>query len=160
MIVRHAEETDAAAMADILNGLIAAGGTTALQTPYAPDAMWQWVQAHLGRSAWHVAEAEDGQILGFQLAEPHAKLPDDAIDIASFARIGAGGQGVGAKLFEATSEACRSMGYRWINASIRSDNRSGLTYYSRMGFVDWRVDPDAKLADGTVTGKTHKRFDL
>ena len=160
MIVRPATTDDAAAMAEILNGLIAAGGTTALETPLTPEQMAQWITRHPGRSAWHVCVGADDRIFGFQLAAPHPNLPDDAIDIASFARIGAGGQGVGAALFAATSAACRSLGYAWINASIRSDNRSGLIYYTRMGFVDWHSDPAARLSDGTVTGKTNKRFDL
>ncbi|MEO1453320.1 MAG: GNAT family N-acetyltransferase [Pseudomonadota bacterium] len=160
MIVRPATKADTGAMAEILNALIDAGGTTALQTRVTAADLEAWMVKHAGRNAWHVAVDADGQVLGFQLAEPHDDLPGDAIDIASFARIGAGGKGVGAALFAATSAACRAMGYRWINASIRSDNRSGLTYYGRMGFVDWDVDPDARLSDGTLTGKTHKRFDL
>lgn len=160
MIVRPATGADADAMAEILNALIEAGGTTALQTQRTAADMAAWMTAHAGRNAWHVAVDEAGLVLGFQLAEPHDDLPQDAIDIASFARVGQGGRGVGAALFAATQAACRAMGYRWINASIRSDNHSGLTYYGRMGFVDWQVDPNATLTDGTITGKTHKRFDL
>jgi len=70
------------------------------------------------------------------------------------------GAGIGSKLFAKTSEQMKELGFEWINASIRSDNDSGLRYYSKMGFRDWKVEPDAKLSDGRVTGKNHKRFNL
>ncbi len=159
MIIRPAGETDAEGMSDLLNAIIHAGGTTALQSPTTGDTLRDWMARNHGRNAWHVA-VDDEDVLGFQWIEPHPDLPPEAVDIASFVRIGLTGRGVGSALFAATRSAAKVLGYRWLNASIRSDNHGGLTYYGRMGFQDWKIDPDAALSDGTVTGKHHKRFDL
>ncbi|MEM6636824.1 MAG: GNAT family N-acetyltransferase [Pseudomonadota bacterium] len=146
-------------MADLLNQIILAGGTTAIEDVVSPDELRQWMARSQGRSAWHVA-ARNGQIMGFQWIEPNPVLPPEAVDIASFVRMGATGLGIGRGLFIATQNAAKGLGYGWINASIRSDNVSGLAYYSAMGFQDWKSDPTVTLSDGTVTGKTYKRFEL
>ncbi len=146
-------------MAALLNEIIEAGGTTALENRVSGEELQCWMSRAAGKSVWTVAIAE-AEVIGFQWVEPHPGLPANVVDIASFVRIGVTGQGVGRKLFEATRAGCAALGYDWINASIRSDNESGLRYYARMGFRDWKTDPAAALSDGTVTGKTHKRFDL
>ena len=159
MIVRTAKAEDTPQMAALLNEIIRAGGTTAIEGEVSADDIAQWMARAPDRSAWHVADA-DGSIMGFQWIAPHDGLPPEACDIATFAKIGATGQGIGTRLFAATREEARTLGYAWINAAIRSDNESGLTYYGRMGFRDWKHDPEIALSDGTVTGKTYKRFDL
>jgi L-amino acid N-acyltransferase YncA len=155
--VRRATSEDADEMAALLNQIISAGGTTAIETAVSGNALREWMQTEPDRSTWHVAVGTGGDIQGFQWAEPN---PDQPTEAASFVRPGKTGQGVGGLLFKATQTACRTLGYTWINAAIRSDNTSGLGYYARIGFVDWKTDPKKAISDGTVTGKTYKRYDL
>lgn len=158
--VRRAQPADAQQMSDLLNEIIAIGGTTAFLDPIAPETLQGWMAAYADRSLWHVAEDEQGLILGYQSAEVAGAPAPDALNMASFVRVGIVGKGIGSRLFEATTTAARAMGYSWLNASIRSDNTSGLSYYSKVGFVTWDSDPEAVLSDGRKTGKTHKRYDL
>ncbi|MGB3408546.1 MAG: GNAT family N-acetyltransferase [Jannaschia sp.] len=131
--IRKAQPFDAGAMADVLNAIIAQGGTTALTQPVTGDVLREWMATG---DIWHAAEVE-GEILGFQWVGPHADLPSDACDIATFVALGKHGLGVGSKLFEATRKAAKSAGYRWINATIRADNAGGLAYYRSRGFETW-----------------------
>lgn len=158
--IREARADDVGQMTELLNEIIEIGGTTAYLKPLAKDDFAKRVANAPSTASWSVACDENGRIVGFQWAEPHDQLPKDAASIATFVRVGVVGGGIGTKLFEATKAKQRGFGVNWLNASIRSDNDSGLRYYSKMGFKDWKVEPDAKLSDGRVTGKHHKRFDL
>ncbi|MGH1576136.1 N-acetyltransferase family protein [Planktotalea sp.] len=158
--IRNAKLDDASQMSELLNEIIAIGGTTAFLDPVSPELMQEWMTKDDGRATWLVAEDEDGLVVGYQSAEPRERLPADAASIASFVRVGVVGGGIGSKLFTQTCNSLRALGYTWINATIRSDNDSGLRYYTKMGFQDWHIEPDAALTDGRITGKTHKRFDL
>lgn len=158
--IRAYDQKDLLQMTEILNEIIEIGGTTAYLSPLKESDLESWTKRKVAHARWNVAQDETGQIVGFQWAESHPNLPPEAASIATFVRVGVVGTGIGLKLFEATSTQMRALGFEWINASIRSDNDSGLRYYTKMGFIDWKVDPDAALSDGRVTGKNHKRFDL
>jgi L-amino acid N-acyltransferase YncA len=158
--IREATTKDAPQMAELLNEIIEIGGTTAFLQQVSADQITHWIIKDSGTASWHVAVNDTGHILGQQSAEPHEKLPPEAADIASYVRIGATGLRIGTQLFESTSVKAQALGYVWLNASIRSDNDSGLRYYAKMGFKDWKVEPDARLSDGRITGKHHKRYDL
>lgn len=151
----HARE-----MAELLNEIITAGGTTALASPVSDQDLKDWMSHDTARSAWHVAESAEGRVLGFQWIEPADYLPDDAAEIATFARIGHSGLGIGSKLFAVTREEARRLGYRWINANIRADNAGGLAYYQSRGFEDYRRKTDVRVANGLVVDKVLKRYDL
>ena len=111
-------------------------------------------------AVWHLAEDDSGALMGFQWIAPHGDLPQGDMDVATFARAGQTGFGIGSKLFEATRQVARDMGCRWIHAVIRADNFGGLAYYQSRGFEDYRRLPDQKLADGTIVDKIWKRYDL
>lgn len=160
ILIRRATRDDAGEISSLLNEIITAGGSTALETPTTAEDIAAWMANDPDQSAWHVARDSDGTLQGFQWIERNPALPPDALDIATFARVGGTRRGVGTALFNATKEAARALGASWINAAIRSDNPSGLAYYTRMGFVDYKSDPTVALSDGTVTGKTFKRLDL
>ncbi len=147
-------------MADLLNAIIAKGGTTAKTRPVTRDTLTGWMNCDPEKSAWFLAENDQGELLGFQYIEPHVKLPPEACDIATFVRIGQTGLGVGSKLFGAARAAARDLGYRWINATIRSDNAGGLAYYQSRGFEDYARQSGVTLEDGTLTDRVSKRFDL
>lgn len=160
LIIRNAMLRDATGMAQVLNEIIEVGGTTARLDPMTDEIIQESMLKDVGQTSWLVALDSTHKIIGYQSAEPHSKLPKDAANIASFVKVGIVGGGVGTKLFTQTTTVLRDLGYTWINASIRSDNVSGLRYYDKMGFKDWKIEPDACLSDGRMTGKHHKRYDL
>ncbi|MEO0370286.1 MAG: GNAT family N-acetyltransferase [Pseudomonadota bacterium] len=143
--VRRAGALDTGAMAELLNEIIAKGGTTAMTKPVTRDDLTEWMQYYAGRNAWFVAEDTDGNLLGFQWIEPKRKLPPEACDIATFSKIGQTRLGTGTALFDATRKAAEDLGYAWINATIRAVNEGGLSYYQSRGFETYRLsdaDPD------------------
>lgn len=160
MIIRPAHDLDAGEMAALLNEIIAIGGTTALTGETSREDILGWMSGPRTEAAWHVAETEEGEILGFQYIRPNADLPPEAVNIATFAKPGRQGLGIDSKLFEATRKAARDLGYAWINADIRADNESGLAYYQSRGFEDYGRIEGYQMADGRVVDKILKRLDL
>jgi L-amino acid N-acyltransferase YncA len=159
LTVRPFVAGDAAALAGILNRIIAAGGTTAYETPFTPEGLRA---AHLdgpGVLCCHTAMA-DGQVVGFQCLNRVEYLPPGWADIATFTRRDPGVPGAGRALFAATQARARALGLVAINATIRADNAGGLAFYAAMGFVDYAVRPAVPLADGTPVDRIRRRFDL
>lgn len=147
-------------MADILNDIIDVGGTTAFTTHVTSSELAEWIENGGSRAAWHVAETDGGHVLGFQWIEPVDHLPPEAAEIATFARIGHAGLGIGSALFKVTERVARDLGYAWINADIRADNTGGLAYYQSRGFEDYGRKTGVKLGCGLIVDKVLKRYDL
>lgn len=147
-------------MASLLNEIILEGGTTALTETVTASDISLWMSAEPARSAWHVAEEADGNVVGFQWITPADYLPPEAAEIATFAKVGKTGLGIGSELFKATTKAAKALGYSWINANIRADNQGGLAYYQSRGFEDYGRKTRVTLANGSVVDKILKRFDL
>lgn len=147
-------------MSDLLNEIILIGGTTALSTPVSSSDLQSWMSRAPSKSAWHVAEEDTGEVVGFQWIEPADYLPVDAAEIATFAKVGKTGLGIGSRLFTATSAAARQLGYSWINANIRADNEGGLAYYQSRGFETYGHKAGVRLDTGGTVDKVLKRFDL
>lgn len=158
MRIRPAIPSDAAAMAGLLNRIIAIGGTTAHETPFSAAQVDQHYIGGAGVVCCHLAEDAAG-LIGFQAVE---RYPGRAGwgDIGSFVDPGRQRSGAGAALFAATEAACRAAGLTVINATIRADNAPGLGYYARRGFVDYAQEPDYALKSGRVVGRISRRFDL
>lgn len=158
--IRRAGALDCGPMADLLNGIIAQGGTAAMTNSVTRHDLTVWMTTAPGRSAWHLAEDEHGTVLGFQWIAPHDALPPDACDIATFVDIGRAQLGIGSSLFKATQVAGRDLGYAWINATIRADNTGGLAYYQSRGFEPCARQSGVRLDDGTMIDRISMRFDL
>jgi L-amino acid N-acyltransferase YncA len=157
--VRPVSPADAAELAELLNAIIARGGTTALQTPYTPDGLATAYLTGPDVICCFVAQS-DGPLLGFQTLGHYPGLPEDVGDIGTFTRVGGTQSGVGSALFAATMARARTMGLTAINATIRADNTGGLAFYSRMGFTDHDIVPAVPLNDGTPVDRIRKRFTL
>lgn len=151
----HARE-----MADILNAIIKKGGTTAYTRELTASDLKARMAANPERSVWHIAETTEGEVVGFQWITSADYLPDEAAEIATFVKLGKVGLGIGSALFKKTKTAARQMGYRWINANIRADNESGLTYYRSRGFEQYATQPNIRLDSGQIVDKTLNRYDL
>jgi L-amino acid N-acyltransferase YncA len=162
LTTRPATAKDATAMAALLNEIIAIGGTTAYEEPFTPESMDHHYVSARNLIACTVAE-QHGELLGFQgLFRPDAEdsLPAGWAFIATFARVGRTGGGVGRALFAQTVKAAQGAGVRTIDATIRADNTSGLAFYSRMGFTDYGRLTGVPLKDGTPVDRIRKRLDL
>ncbi len=165
-VFRPAIPADALAMADTLNRIIAAGGTTAHQSSFdAQRMLGHYIAPPLGISCF--VALQDGAVIGFQAlerADPdwqgEGKLPDDWAVIATFVDEGRRGSGVGRGLFALTLAAARAADVVAIDATIRADNALGLAYYSRMGFADHAVIKDVPLRDGTKIDRVQKVFTI
>ena len=163
LITRPAVPTDAAQMTELLNEIIAIGGTTAHQRPFDADRMLH----HYIQPVHHISTIvalRDGAIVGFQmLVWPNpveGPMPDHWGFIGSFVKIGITGQGIGRALFSATCTAAHAAGCRHIDATIRADNAGGLRFYNAMGFTDYDIIHAAPLRDGRLVDRIRKRFDL
>lgn len=155
---RRAGPMDTRAMAALLNEIIEIGGTTAYTDPVTPEYLADRITSDPERSVWHIAEDDAGTLMGFQWIEPM----DDptACAIATFARVGKTGLGIGSRLFEETCKSARSLGYTWIQAAIRADNTGGIAYYQSRGFELYGHRRNITLANGQVVDQELRRYDL
>jgi len=156
--VRAAGALDTREMADLLNAIIAKGGTTAMTDPVTADQLADWMRGD--RSAWSVAENDQGAILGFQYIEPHPDLPPDVCDIATFVQVGQTQTGIGSRLFDRSRSEAIRLGYIAIDAIIRADNAGGQAYYQSRGFETLRRINGTVLGNGIVVDRIWKRYDL
>lgn len=161
LTVRPVRDEDADELAELLNAIIARGGTTALEEPFTGPAL---ARAYLTGPdvicCFVAVDTEDGRLEGFQTLGRYPGLPVDVGDIGTFTRVGGTQRGVGSALFAATRDAAKARGLSALNATIRADNTGGLTFYGRMGFVDHDVVQGAPLKDGTEVARVRKRYAL
>ena len=159
--VRAVTLADAAPLAELLNAIIAQGGTTALEEPFTPERLAETYLTGPAVLACFVAvDSDTGQLLGFQTLGRYPNLPDDIGDIGTFARIDGKQRGVGSALFVATRARAQALGHSAINATIRADNSGGLAFYSKLGFADHNVTPAVPLKNGTPVDRINKRYAL
>lgn len=125
-------------LADIRQMAEIAGGTT------TPEALADWMDDRSAYAAWHVAEDEMGTLLGFQRIGTHADQANGICEIATFLRQGAA-LAVGSRLFDATAETARLLGYSWIEAHISRDNEGAQICYQSRGFRIWHKADDRVL---------------
>ncbi len=157
---------DVEAMSNLLNDTIETGGSTAHQTKFTKERMHDHYFGTKYGISCVVAEI-DNRLVGFQSLEwsdPDWKgpgqLPEDWAIIATFVKQGMTGVGIGSALFQATRIIAENCGAVAIDATIRTDNVGGLHYYSKLGFVDYKLSENVPLTDGTPVDRISKRYDL
>lgn len=145
---------DLPALADLFNHTVRMGGTTAHEE--------EWNAAELkvhyfDEPAIVHTVLSDNVPIGFQAVFDRG---EGVLSIGSFTDQRKPVRGAGSVMFEATKAAAKTTGYKFINAQIRADNVPGLAYYTKIGFVNFKVDKDVPLADGTPMDRITKRFTL
>ncbi len=160
MRTRESRPEDAAALCAILNKIVAIGGTTALEEPLSEAEFLTHFLTRPEIVCCVVAEDDAGALAGFQMLERKNGEPDHITYSSTFARQKPKTRGIGTAMFEATKRSATTKGVTEIIAKIRADNVSGLAYYSKMGFEDWKVDHGVPLKDGTPVDRISKRFVL
>lgn len=146
-------------MAQLINQIIQIGGTTAHEVDMSAAQVAAYYISGPAVICCHVADGA-GQLIGFQALDRNPALPAGWGDIGTFVADSLQRSGVGRALFEATKIAALAAGITTINAAIRADNRPGLGYYNRRGFVDHGQDPGFALKNGRVVGRILRRYDL
>ncbi|MCZ4090717.1 GNAT family N-acetyltransferase [Sinorhizobium psoraleae] len=158
--VRPARAADVPALCAFLNEIIRIGGTTAHEVPFTDESFAAHFLTSPGFVSCYVAEDADGRPCAFQGLERWDGLPDGWVDIGTFARPHAKVRGAGTALLAATKAHAHAAGFQAINATIRADNTSGLAYYGKMGFVDYKVDKAVPLRDGRAVDRISKRYPI
>jgi len=156
--VRQARTADVPALRDFLNEIIRIGGTTAHETPFTDERFASHFLAGPGFVSCFVVEDGAGRPCAFQALERCEGLPDGWVDVGTFARPHQKVPGAGSALFAATRAQARDAGFVAINATIRADNVGGLAYYSKMGFIDYKIDEAVPLKDGRCVDRISKRY--
>lgn len=159
MIIRRAGPGDAPAMTALQNQIIRQGGTTAYETERDEAQIIASYIAPEHGICCHVAEL-DQAVVGFQVISPNPALPEGWAEIGTFVSSEIQARGIGQALFAMSRGAASDAGVRVLNATIRADNRPGLAYYARIGFRDYKSDPDWALQNGQVVGRVSRRLDL
>ena len=159
MKIRHSTIEDVADMCEIINEIISIGGTTAYEKHLTTNEVSSIFMSSANCICCFVA-VENGLVLGFQALSTWSELDVGWADIATFSRANPKTPGVGTALFVATSEFARENGIRNINATIRSDNMSGLKYYEIMGFENYSVQKKVPLQDGTPIDRISKCLEI
>jgi L-amino acid N-acyltransferase YncA len=155
MIIRPAAATDAFAMTQILNQIIAIGGTTAHETPKSAQQVLDDYITGPDVLSCVVTFVED-RLIGWQSV---GRWRDEA-HIGTFVAPDVQAKGAGAAMFALTCDTVQKAGVPNLVASIRADNEPGLRYYARMGFTDFASEPHFALSTGQIVGRVHRRFDV
>ncbi len=137
IIIRDALPADAAAIAGILNPIVAAGVYTALDTPFAVDEERAFIERFPRRGILHVAIADD-RVVGFQTVEPFASYTrafDHVGVIGTFVDLALRRHGIASRLFAAMFAVAPAKGYEKLFAFVGADNPAALQTYLRHGFV-------------------------
>lgn len=160
MKIRQAQIGDVAELCLILNEIIDIGGTTAYELPLSEEEFKLHFLTGKDCLSCVLIEDESGCPLGFQGLSLSSHCSSDYADIATFARVTGKVKGVGTKLFAETQKLGIQLGYKFINATIRADNTQGLSYYKKLGFIDYKIDKAVPQSDGTPIDRISKRYDL
>ncbi|MBB3464114.1 L-amino acid N-acyltransferase YncA [Rhizobium sp. BK377] len=159
LTIRKATVDDAEELCRLINEIIEAGGTTALQDPFSPEILADWFISGEFAIVCHVAQAGSG-LTGFQFLSRYGDLPEGWADIGTFARQSPKISGVGTALFAATLSAAEERNIDVINATIRADNAGGLAYYEKMGFRTYNTLEKVPLNDGTPVDRIQKQYQV
>ncbi|MEH6910884.1 MAG: GNAT family N-acetyltransferase [Oceanicoccus sp.] len=158
IVIREATKSDGGVLRVLINEIIHIGGTTAIESPLSDTEFGEYFLNGPNFIYCHVATTRNNKILGFQSLTQHPKLAEGWADIATFTRQNPKIPGVGTALFNATILYAKKIKLEAINATIRRDNIPGLSYYSKMGFVDYSVDRAVPLSDGTPIDRVSKKI--
>lgn len=137
--VRIATPDDAAGVAAVLNEIIATGRHSLLDVPVAVAEERVFIEALAPRGFMHVAEAEDGVIVGVQTVAPWDTFDthetEHVATMGTWVREGHRRRGVGRALAEASFALARRRGFLKVLTDLRADNPGSLSYHLGMGFA-------------------------
>jgi L-amino acid N-acyltransferase YncA len=137
--IRRACPDDAAAVAAVLNGVIAGGSPTLLDTAFSVEEERAYIESLPVRSFLHVAETPGAGVVGFQTVIPWNTFVTTELDhvatMGTYVDAGHRRRGVGEALAPRRVAAARPHGYEKIFTDLRADNPDSLAYHLALGFA-------------------------
>jgi phosphinothricin acetyltransferase len=137
--IRDATPEDLPALTEIYNYYILHTPVTFDVVPYEPSGRRPWFDDHAatGRHRLLVAEAEDGQILGYTTSSrwrPKAAY-DTTVESSVYCRHDATGKGIGSQLYAALFAAIANEDVHRIVAGATMPNPASGALHERFGFT-------------------------
>jgi L-amino acid N-acyltransferase YncA len=136
--VRRDDLDEAAAVAAVLNSVIAEKRYTAMSGHWTPEAEQAYFQSLGPRSELFVAEVA-GRIVAFQSFEPfvaYTTTMDHVCHFGTFVHADFRGRGIGRRLAEASLAFARSKGYEKSVVYVLAHNEGGLGFYRSLSFEE------------------------
>ena len=163
VIVRRAGPDAAAGVAAVLNGVIAGGSPTLLDTQVSVEQERAYIEGLPARSFLHVAEAPGAGVVGFQTVIPWNTFVTTEFDhvatMGTYVDAAHRRQGVGAALARSSFAAALALGYDKIFTDLRADNLDSLAYHLALGFgVVGTARRHARVRGGDVDVLFVERF--
>jgi L-amino acid N-acyltransferase YncA len=138
LLIRDVEATDAHAIVDLLNPIIAARTHTVFDMPFTVDAERLYIERFPARGVWKVAISQsDDRLVGFQIMEPFASYTtafDHVGTLGTYVDLGVRRLGIASRLFASTFDAAIAKGYEKVFTFVRADNPAALATYRHHGF--------------------------
>ena len=147
-------------MADVINPIIRAGGTTAFEDVLTPEDLDRHIFSAPDIVSVVVALDASGTVAAFQYVRRMDPPEMHVGGIASFARLTPKLTGAGRAMMAMTLKLARRADLTVIEAKIRADNVPGLGFYTAMGFQDHSLIKGVPLKDGTPVDRVIKRLAL
>jgi RimJ/RimL family protein N-acetyltransferase len=134
--IRTATADDAAAVAAVMNAVIAEGGLTLFDRPFSAAEERAFIESLGPRSVLHVAEV-DGTIAGVQSIDRYSSIAASLAHVATMGtwlRADARGRGLGRALAEQSLAFAVVHEYSKIVITVLAGNAPARAFYASLGF--------------------------
>jgi ribosomal protein S18 acetylase RimI-like enzyme len=122
----------------VLAGVVAERALSAIDRAWPADEQRDYLERLSPREAFHVAEAPDGAVLGYQSLDRYSTFLTSMAHVGqlgTFVQPAARGLGVGRALFEATRRFAVAADYRKLVIQVRATNAAAQAFYRSLGFA-------------------------
>ncbi len=138
LVVRNVQLSDATEVVTVINPIIETGCYTTFITPFTVHNEQVFIQNFPAKGSFLGAfDTRSEKLLGFQVVTPlasYTSASDHVAEIGTYVALEHQRQGVAGKLYQATFERAKKVGFRKLLAWVRADNEAGLRSYTRYGF--------------------------
>jgi L-amino acid N-acyltransferase YncA len=137
MKLRAATPADAAAIAEIYAPFVTGSAVSFETEPPGAEAMRARIEAGGTLYPWIVGEADDGSLLGYAYAARFRERPAYrfTVETSVYLRSGAGGRGLGRRLYEPLLATLEGQGFTQAIAAITLPNEASVHLHEMLGFT-------------------------